>query len=66
MVCYGGGCMATSSIFTNIIIKEPSEAERFVDILEKSNHENELKSNVTVKHTLTDLDEIRKLMEKKE
>jgi hypothetical protein len=66
MVCYGGGCMATSSIFTNIIIKEPGEAERFVDILEESNQENELKSSVTVKRTLTDLDEIRKLMEKKE
>ena len=57
--------MATSSIFTNIIITEPKKIERFVDALEASSHDPAYESTIPVKPLLTDVDAIRKLLSKR-
>ena len=57
--------MATSSIFTNIKIKDAKTAERFVAALEESEKEKDRKSSVQAYPILTDLDEIRKLVAKR-
>ena len=57
--------MATSSIFANIEIKDAKTAERFVAALEESEKEKDRKSSVQAYPILTDLDEIRKLVAKR-
>ena len=57
--------MATSSIFTNIKIKDAKTAERFVAALEESEKEKNRKSSAQAYPILTDLDEIRKLVAKR-
>lgn len=57
--------MATSSIFTNIVIKDPKEAEKFIDALEASSRDSEWKPSTTTKPPLTDVNAIRKLMAKR-
>lgn len=57
--------MATSSIFTNIIINDPKKAEKFIDALETSSCDPAWKPATPVKAPLTDIDAIRKLMSKR-
>lgn len=57
--------MPTSSIFTNIIINDPKKAEKFINALEESSRDPSWKPSSPVKPPLTDLDKIRKLMEKR-
>ncbi len=57
--------MATSSIFSNVKIKDAKSAESFVHALEQSERESAKKPAKTVKPPLTDIEAIRKLMEKK-
>ena len=57
--------MATSSIFTNIVIKDPKKAEKFIDALEISSHDPAWKPTTPVKPPLTDIEAIRKLMAKR-
>ena len=57
--------MATSTIFANIEIKDAKTAERFVAALEESEKEKDRKSSVQAYPILTDLDEIRKLVAKR-
>ena len=57
--------MATSSIFTNIVITDPKKVERFVDALESSIHDPAWKPTTPVKPPLTDAEAIRKLMAKR-
>ena len=49
--------MATSSIFTNIVINDPKKAEKFIDPA--------WKPTTPVKPPLTDIEAIRKLMAKR-
>lgn len=57
--------MATSSIFTNIVINDPKRAEKFIDALETSSHDPAWKPTTPVKPPLTDIEAIRKLMAKR-
>ncbi len=59
--------MATSSIFHNIVIKDAKTAERFITALEES-EKAVAKRKPVAKNipTLTDLDEIRKLIAKRD
>ena len=57
--------MATSSIFTNIVIKDPKKVERFIDALEASSHDPAWKPTTPVKPPLTDAEAILKLMAKR-
>lgn len=57
--------MATSSIFTNIVINDPQKAEKFIDALEASSRDPEWKPAILVKPPLTDTEAIRKLMAKR-
>ncbi len=61
----GGGIMATSSIFTNIVISDPKKAEKFIDALEASSRDPEWKPTTPVKPPLTDIEAIRRLMAKR-
>ena len=61
----GGVIMATSSIFTNIVINDPKKAEKFIDALETSSHDPAWKPTTPVKPPLTDIEAIRKLMAKR-
>lgn len=61
----GGAIMATSSIFTNIVINDPKKAEKFIDALETSSRDPEWKPTTPVKPPLTDTEAIRKLMAKR-
>lgn len=54
--------MATSSIYTNVVINDPAKAEQFINALEQSSRDQERQSTTPVKSLLTDADEIRKLM----
>jgi len=54
--------MATSSIFTNIKINDLKAAEAFINALEASSRDAELKPSMPVKPLLTDTEAIRKLM----
>lgn len=58
--------MATSSIFTNIVINDPKKAEKFIDALEASAHDPAWKPTTPAKPPLTDIEAIRKLMTKKD
>ena len=57
--------MATSSIFTNIVINDPKKAERFIDALETSDRDTTWKTTSVVQKPLTDVEAIRKLMAKR-
>ncbi len=57
--------MATSSIFTNIVIRDPNKAEQFIDALEASSLEPEWKPVTPVDPPLTDIEAIRRLMAKR-
>ncbi len=57
--------MATSSIFTNIVISDPEKAEKFIDVLEASSLDPEWKPTTPVKPLLTDTEAIRRLMAKR-
>lgn len=57
--------MATSSIFTNIVINDPKKVEKFIDALETSSRDPEWKPTTPVKPPLTDTEAIRKLMAKR-
>ena len=50
--------MATSSIFTNIVINDPKKAEKFIDALETSSHDPAWKPTTPVKPPLTDIEAI--------
>ncbi len=57
--------MATSSIFTNIVISDPEKAEKFIDVLEASSLDPEWKPTTPVKPLLTDTEAIRRLTAKR-
>ena len=57
--------MATSSIFTNIVIGDPKKVEDFVNALEMSGRDPAWKPTTPVNPPLTDINKIRKLMAKK-
>ena len=54
--------MATSSIFANIKITNPKQAELFVNAMEATANDTERVPSMPVKPPLTDAEEIRKLM----
>lgn len=57
--------MATSSIFTNIKITDPKEAEAFVKALEQSAKDGKrIPTNNSCRYT-TDPDEIQKILKKR-
>lgn len=57
--------MATSSLFANIKITNPKQAEPFVNALEESANDTKRQPSKTVIRTLTDKTEIKKLMSKR-
>ncbi len=57
--------MATSSIFANIKITDPKQAELFVNAMEASANDPERVPSMPVKPPLTDPEAIRKLMAKR-
>lgn len=57
--------MAASSIFTNIKITDPKQAELIVNEMEASAKNQEKVSSMPVKPSLTVQEEIRKLMAKR-
>ena len=56
--------MAISSIFTNIVIKDPKKVDLFAEALEVSSHYPKWKPSIPVKPLLTDVKSIKKLMTK--
>ena len=54
--------MAVSSIFHNVIIDNPEDAERFITALEESEKESRTKTIGPGYPVLKDPDEIRKLL----
>ena len=57
--------MATSSIFTNVVIKDKKEAELFFEALEQSSHDPEWEPSAPVKPPLRNIEAIQKLMAKR-
>ena len=57
--------MATSSIFANVKIADPKKAEAFVEALEASANEQDVKPSAPIIPTVTDLNVIRQLMAKR-
>jgi len=57
--------MATSSILTNIVIRDSKEAEVFANALEESSRDPEWKPSISALTVLTDKDAIRELMAKR-
>lgn len=57
--------MATSSIFTNIVINDQQKASKFIDALEASSYDPVWKPTTPVKPPLTNVEAIRKLMAKR-
>lgn len=57
--------MATSSIFAQVKITDPKKAEAFVNALEASANDPKRKPTAPVIPTVTDLDEIRKIVAKR-
>ncbi len=57
--------MATSSIFETVRITDPKRAEEFIDALDASANEFAGKKSTDQIPTISDLDEIRKLMRKR-
>jgi hypothetical protein len=62
---YGGAIMATSSIFANVKITDPKKAEIFINALDASANEPKRKPSAPEIPVLSDVDAIRKLMEKR-
>lgn len=58
--------MATSSILTNIVIRDPKKAEAFANALEASSRDPKWESSTPVIPVMTDINAIRKLMSKRE
>lgn len=56
--------MATSSFFTDIIIRDDETAQKFIEVLEESMNELGGESSMSVKEPLSDAQAIRKLMKK--
>ena len=56
--------MATSSIFTNVKITDPKKAKAFIEVLEASENDPKVEPSAPIIPTITDLDEIRKIMAK--
>lgn len=61
----GGAHMATSSIFSNIKINDPKDAEAFIHALEASEKDPKIESTAPAIPTVTDLNAIRNLMSKR-
>lgn len=61
----GGVSMATSSIFTNVVISDPKKAEIFIDALDKSSRDPEWEPSTSAGPPLRDIEAIRRLMEKR-
>lgn len=57
--------MATSSIFTNVIINDSKMAERFVDALDSANRMRETTSPAPTKRSIMSKEELRELMAKR-
>lgn len=57
--------MAVSSVFANVKITDPQRVEAFIEALEQSANEPQRKPSAPLIPTLTDVDEIRKLMSKR-
>ena len=57
--------MPTSSIFAQIKITDPKKAEAFVNALVESANDPPRKPSASVVPTVTDLDEIRKIVAKR-
>lgn len=57
--------MATSSIFTNVKITDPKKAKAFIEALEASENDPKVEPSAPIIPTITDLDEIRKIMAKR-
>lgn len=57
--------MTMSSIIANVKITDPQSVEAFVDALEQSANEPQRELSAPMIPTLTDVDEIRKLMSKR-
>ena len=57
--------MATSSIFSNIKINDPKDAEAFIRALEASEKDPKIESTAPAIPTVTDLNAIRNLMSKR-
>ncbi len=59
----GGNSMATSSIFHNVRISDPKQAEAFVAALEASEKESGVRSNSPIHKANTDRELSKKLAE---
>ena len=57
--------MATSSIFTNVKITDPKKGKAFIKAWMASAKEPKVEPSAPIIPTVTDLDEIRKIMAKK-
>lgn len=57
--------MATSSIFSNIVINDPQKAEKFIEAVELSERDAERKPVSSFKKPLSDIAAIRRLMSKR-
>lgn len=58
--------MATSSIFTNVKITDPKKAKAFIEALEASENDPKFEPSAPIIPTIADLDEIRKIMAKRD
>ena len=54
--------MATSSIFTNVVIEDPKKAEAFVDALEKSSQDPVWKPSAPSIPILDSVEELRRFL----
>lgn len=57
--------MAMSSILSNIVIRDSKKAEAFANAFEASSRDPKWKPSAPVMPVMTDIDAIRKLMEKR-
>ena len=57
--------MATSSILTNVIIRDPKKAEAFADALEASSRDPKRKPSAPAIPVLRDADAIRRFLAEK-
>lgn len=61
----GGATMATSSILTNVVIRDPKKAEAFADALEASSRDPKRKPSAPTIPVLGDADAIRRFLAEK-
>lgn len=64
IILRGGMMMATSSIFAKVRIDDPKKAEAFIDALVVAENKPKRKPSRPIKPPLTDMEEIRRLMDK--